>query len=236
MDEYGIDSQDPRLAARSVAMSRLDKLLGAGVIANTEFAMKGADFGTIMEDAGASGATQMKDEVGTTDPATDANLQRLLSRLQLIDAIAGQVDRHMGNYYVEKDNSGKVISVTGIDLDMSFGTQGFAVDQKLKFDWYPGLSKYVDEELAIRILNIKAADLRAIWTGLLTEPEIVAAVGRWEHLKQELARLKSAKKLLKPNQWNAKTAREMNEEQKSYVAHIMNARGGSRDPKFAPEE
>jgi hypothetical protein len=235
MEEYGIDTQNPRLAARSVAMSRLDKLLGAGVIANTEFAVRNGEFGTIMEDAGASGAKQMKTETDTTDPATDANLQRLLSRLQLIDAIAGQVDRHMGNYYVEKDNSGKVVAVTGIDLDMSFGTQGFAIDQKLKFDWYPGLSKYVDEDLAVRILNVKADDLRAIWTGLLTDNEIEAAIGRWEALKRELAKLKSAKKLLKPNQWNAKTAREMNAEQKSYVAHIMNAKGGSTDPKFAPE-
>jgi hypothetical protein len=160
----------------------------------------------------------------------------MLSRLQLIDAIAGQVDRHMGNYYVEKDNSGKVVSVTGIDLDMSFGTQGFDIDKKLKYDWYPGLSKYVDEELAVRIINVKESDLRAIWTGLLSDPEIDAAVNRWEALKSQLAKLKSAKKLLKPNQWNAKTAKAMNEEQKSYVAHIMNARGGSSDPKFAPDE
>jgi len=228
MEEYGIDQADPRLAARSVAMSRLDALLGAGVIARTEFAVKNTEFGTVMETAKGQ---KMVDSVETMDMA-DPNLQRLMSRLQLIDAIAGQVDRHQGNYFVNKDNSGKVTGVTGIDLDMAYGTSGFDVNTPLRCDWYPGTSMLVDKDLAERILQVTEPDLRSIWEGLLSEAEIAAALQRWEALKAHLAGLKSKGKLLAPSEWNAQTAQKLDAEKRSYLAAAMRGKRGedSRNP------
>ena len=51
---------------------------------------------------------------------TDPVLQRRLSRLQLLDTLAMQVDRHGGDCCIQFDENGKVIGAKGIDNDMAF--------------------------------------------------------------------------------------------------------------------
>jgi hypothetical protein len=233
----GIDYRDPRLAERNLAMYRLDQLLQAGVIAKAELAVKEGQFGSLMKkaegkdiykwgDKGKVVATEAdkkpgEDKMSLEDPA----LLRMLSRLQLIDAIAGQTDRHLGNYFIEKDPNGKVIAVTGIDNDNAFGKN---LTNLNRYDKFPGLSKYVDERLAATIIALDPADLRHALFGLLLPDEIDQTVRRFNALKVYLTDLRDRGKLLKPNDWeDARKARKILGEKdgsntpKSYASNLM---------------
>ncbi|TDF92368.1 hypothetical protein [Paenibacillus piri] len=238
-EDFGIDMQDARLAKRNVAMSRLDQMLGAGVIAKAELAVYQSPDGqsvqgSFMEKAkgGEAGKMGKSGKIakggqggGGKVDVDDANLQRCLSRLQLIDTLAMQADRHQGNYFINYDQSGNVLGVTGIDNDMSFGTRT-AVD-KMRQE-YPGLSKFVDQELAERILALKPEDLELAMLDLLSPGEIKALLTRLEKLQAHLMKLKSDNKLLTPAQWDQATAKGMlkeyqpEEEGGSYYGKLKN--------------
>jgi hypothetical protein len=205
----------------------------------TVLASRGGNQGMVMAEAVGKQMTDIVADANKPVPTdraepADPNLQRLLSRLQLVDAIAGQVDRHQGNYFVRRDGNGKVIGVTGIDLDFSFGIeQGsepddgvpFQVDKALR-DPYPGMSLIVDAELAERILVVKETDLHAIWDGLLHPTEVAAAINRWQALCGYLAALKADKKLIPRDGWGRGTFKKLKKEQASYTAHVANTAEG----------
>ena len=50
---------------------------------------------------------------------------RELTKLQLLDQLTGQGDRHRGNYFVDIQGSGNkvTVKVTGIDNDLCFGSK-----------------------------------------------------------------------------------------------------------------
>jgi hypothetical protein len=223
----GIDHLNARLAERNVAMSRLDQLLGAGVIAHTEFALrkkgggdpkkgsfmvkaKGKGIGKYLNsDQVVKGAPQKEGKSAKTIRMDDPTLQRCLSRLQLLDTLAMQVDRNKGNYFIKRDKEGNVLSVTGIDNDMAFGTR---TDIYSNVEQYPGVSQYVDKELAERIIALKDNELTAVMEDLLTTEEIDSLLTRLHalqaHLQQEQTRL------LAPDEWNEATAKGMLDEEK----------------------
>jgi len=216
MGNYGVGG-DLKLANRSVAMSRIDKLLNAGVIAKTERAVKGDKSGTFQ--AAAKGTAAMVALTTHPEANDDPNLARLLSRLHLIDLLCGQVDRHAGNYFIQIEN-GKVVGITGIDLDMAFmpkqdtgnkaaidikegshlNLKGAATDQQM--DHLPGLAEFVDADLAERIMELDPEDLRAVLASLLDEQSVEGALSRLAQLKEALAVMEQEGKLLKPGQWD----------------------------------
>lgn len=220
---YGINTGAPGFAKRNVAAYRIDQLFGAGVIPKTELAMMGSKQGSLMAaakgetlgkvaseqrlfyDIGAkrtalmSGAPQGQVSVHADNPG----LQMWLSRLSLIDAIIGQLDRHWGNMFITTDTFGNVTGVTGIDNDLAFPTTNFVVTQNTKE--YKGLPDYADKELAERILATSDNDVKAVVSDLLSSQEIAALVQRFDDVKQHLQNLKAQGDLLDPNQWTALT-------------------------------
>lgn len=204
----GIRQADPNYGARSVAMYRIDQLLGAGVTARAEFAVHqdGAGksvLGTVLEKAkGVSGgdlksgmdvaqaASLGPDAVSMDDPA----FQRGLNKLQLLDVVCGQLDRHPGNYYIEADGKGGAKSVTGIDLDMAFGADMNVHDDIAAEDAfnYKGIPDLIDAEMGTRILQLKASDIRAALTGLLNKPEIDATVNRFLSVQRKVQEVSDA--------------------------------------------
>ncbi|MBB3042310.1 DUF4157 domain-containing protein, partial [Nocardioides soli] len=176
--EVGIRQVDPNYGARSIALYRLDQLFNAGVTARAEFAVhKNGDgksvLGTVLESSKGTKAVDVKYHVAgdEKDPGSvdlyDPVLQRGLNKLQLLDAICGQLDRHMGNYFVQDDGKGNVTGVTGIDLDMAFGSKMTSVDYKGAQN-YKGLPEYIDKEMGQKILQITPADnpRRPDWAAL----------------------------------------------------------------------
>lgn len=200
----GIAQHDPNYGARTVAMYRLDQLLKAGVTARAEFAVHkdGAGksvLGTVLESA--KGKSGLKTEfamdsehakrigpgaVAMDDPV----LLRGLNKLQILDAIAGQLDRHIGNYYINTDAKGSVTGITGIDLDMAFGSEMTSPDHQSSSAAhnYRGLPKAIDAEMGAAILTINDTDIRDALAGLLSTAEIDATVQRFlavQHAVQE---------------------------------------------------
>jgi len=94
---------------------------------------------------------------------------------------------------------------------MSFGkVKGIAKGRQE----FPGLSRFVDKELAERIIALRDEDLVAVMEDLLSPEEIDALLTRLhslqDHLKQDKTRL------LTPDQWNEATAKGMLDEHKSH--------------------
>jgi hypothetical protein len=152
----------------------------------------------------------------------DPKLMQMLSRLQLIDLLAFQVDRNRGNYFIQTDNNGNVIGVTGIDNDYALGT---STKIEGKNQELPGMSRYVDEELAINILNLDPELLRMVMMDLLTEAEIAALLERLQKLQAFLKPLRDQGQLLKPNQWTPAIAKGLLEERKDKYSGTQNYYG-----------
>ena len=139
---------DIRKSSRDVAVSRVDRLLGSGVIADASHVHITVDGGP--ETIGTRMALGRGKEVydysernffgritktnigfyGNTAPEGEENTYINLSApasmekvywLQVVDIICGSADRHIGNFFVETDRHGTITSITGIDNDMAFG-------------------------------------------------------------------------------------------------------------------
>lgn len=242
----GIDPKKANTANRDVAMSRLDQLLGTDMIVKAQLAIErdGMDIreGVFMEKAKGTQFSSLgggevdvvgverevwktggyvNEPVGKPKEAkgknamyiNDPNFMRQLSRLQLLDTLAMQIDRNTSNFFVVLDNSGNVVSLSGIDNDMAFGT-GVTIDERIQE--YPGLSRYVDRELAEKIINLDPGLLRLALMDLLSPEELDAIVKRLELLKVHLKELQSKKLLLEPDQWNEAVAKELLVEKSNY--------------------
>jgi hypothetical protein len=193
---YGIDPKNPNYTRKATATSRLDRLLGPGVAAHTSMAVKkiggksvfgsfqktasGEEFGKI-QDKLVLDDTTAPDEFSTADPT----FQRQMSNLNILDALTGQIDRHGGNFYVNRNGAGGVRSITAIDHDLSFPTKKFDVRQKARE--YYGLPQHVDRQTAEMVMAIEGQELRGLLQDLLNEEEIKCTIERLEAIKLALA-------------------------------------------------
>ena len=178
-NEYWIAGQDlglkqtDSLANREVAMSYLDRLLGAGVIVRTEKALEkdgiNTKEGVIMDRATGTKMGEYLEANGRAGISENVVMQDL-SKLQLLDILALQIDRHTANYMVQTDLNGNITGLMGFDHDMSFGRKGSLVRGSTKE--IPGMAKYVDRELAQNIVNLDPAMLSWVLEGLI-EPELL---------------------------------------------------------------
>jgi len=89
-----------------------------------------------------------------------------------------------------------------VDPEMGsvFGADKSKGAKSARVDHFPGFSKYVDKELADRILKLKPNDLRAILIDLLHPSLIEAAVKRLVALQNQLKR--ESTHLLTASQWD----------------------------------
>ncbi len=211
LDNGGEQLNDaPNLIARQVISSRIDQALGLNVLAGEVFS-KSWDGQTIGITAKADGNEMMKkaksgDRYRKFD-LTDANIQRGLSDLQIMDAITGQLDRHMGNIMIDPQ-SGKV---TGIDNDMAFSIEGpnITVNNTLRDqfeDTGDGLiykQTQVHEDTANAILSMTPDDFRKVLEGAPADPEhidqkgIQHAMTRFVAVQNQVKKLKQEGKLIK---------------------------------------
>jgi hypothetical protein len=117
----GIPEMYPAEHMRTLAMYELDKALGSDVLPPVFLAKHGGKIGTVM--AKVMGKAGGKSGKALKQP----DVQRSLSKLYLLDIIAGQVDRHSGNYILEV-KGGVIKGVRGIDLDLAFGEKYTGAD------------------------------------------------------------------------------------------------------------
>jgi hypothetical protein len=163
-------------------MYKLDQLLNAGVIPATDFAVVGGAFGTVMDKV--KGKSGNKHEASENDEV----FKRTLSRLQLLDVLAGQVDRHGENYMVEQDDKGQTTGVKGIDNDMAFGAEHTDVTDTSLMGKSTPLSHipHFDPAFVQVIMQVEPDTVKQALDGLLKEDEINATLDRLAGLKQYL--------------------------------------------------
>lgn len=199
-------------AARSIAVSRLAKLLGLrDLIPNTEYALlnirgKTIMFGTAMDEAAGICMETMsvEDRNNVSSPA----LQRALNNLNLLDVICFEKDHRPGNYNVVINN-GKATNVVAFDNDSpnSFGIGGIC------FETYLGCSPmfvnnslnrpFVDKSIVDNILNVDIKDLCEEVSDFLNIVQIYALKYRVKKIKKILKQIPEEKLL--NNEWNEKT-------------------------------
>jgi hypothetical protein len=224
---------------RSVASSRLDEKLsgdsGERLVAHTEFATHTRNglhgqsktlMGTSQKKAeGKTGAQvslsgqlhQGESQRGGVD-LTDPTLQRMLSNLQVLDAICGQLDRHTGNFLIDSDVEGRVKSVTGIDLDVSFTNDHKDIYAEQTVGHFKGLPVAIDKDFAKRVLSLTADDLTEILSPLLAGPEVEGARQRLRQVQDALRERQENNTLVE--EWGKETAKSMLGDTDNYLASM----------------
>jgi len=129
--------------------------------------------------------------------------QRSMWNMQLLDSLTGQVDRHFGNMFFDKD-SGRV---TGIDNDLAFGLQTGQEERTGKQSNF--LPELVDKETGEMVLSMTDEDFVETISakkgdyGKLTEDELEAAKNRFRAVKDHVRNLKENGLLV--DEWNDQT-------------------------------
>jgi Domain of unknown function (DUF4157) len=238
VEDSGIPQDKPKFTERNIAMYKLDKLLNAGVIPPTFRAKNGETAGLVMQEVVGKQLKWTLDPYGEVIKGredvhailTSGVARKALSRLYLLDVIAGQVDRHYGNVIIEleKDESGKekAVGVKGIDNDQSFGGNYTNIEYGDK--QYPkynptcgrlavaGLRaqelEEIDMDFALSIMNLvsKENEVRTTLKGLITLDEIDATVSRLKSLADFLGDLfkGGSNKLKTAGDWEDKAVKK----------------------------
>lgn len=150
---------------------------------------------------------------------TTPALRRDLVKLQLLDALCAQADRHPGNYIVHFGPGGYQ-GLQTIDNDLSFGPKVVDPNELLKKGAVAeafGSKKYgnpatygvllptvVDTDMAAAINGTSEADLRGRLDGVLPPDEIDAAVARLAFIKTHLA--SPLVTIIAPGEWGGAVA------------------------------
>ena len=217
----GINPYDPQFAMRNLATSRLADELGFDVIAGTQLGyhavplpsvpgrppqMTAPQLGLVMDRA----PGRLGESFFTADPdvfeAPEARKE--LTKLQLLDALTAQGDRHAQNYFIQRRPNGG-IKVTGIDNDVCFGERIHHPAQVRQAYKDVGRVVYhscnlppvVDTEMAAAIERLTPQRLGELIGDKLTQPELQAAADRLAAIQQHIAGLRRDGAVIAPNDW-----------------------------------
>jgi hypothetical protein len=232
----GIPRDDPQIAMRNLATLSYAGRLGLDVIPDTRLGVlspgqEGAKLGLVMERASGNAAA-------STTPSVfkRGDVVREVTKLQLLDHLTGQGDRHCGNYFIDvgSDHSAKV---RGIDNDQAFGAKltspdGIKYVKDTAHIGYRGTSlpPVVDCEMASAIHRLSRGDIRRMLGDKLSEPEVKAALARHQGVTQHLAELSDQGRIISPSQWGHPAVQKLLTVENSYAARdrqyalIMQAR------------
>lgn len=113
-----------------------------------------------------------------------------LNRLQWLDILTGQIDRHAGNYFVSHDSDGAP-HVHAIDNDLAFGAKFHTVEELTSSQHVCKLPELVDLATCEALERLRPEQLPALLGGLLSEAEIQATAERLGDIHVQLAKLRS---------------------------------------------
>lgn len=217
-EKTGVDKYNPQTAMRNLATLSVAKELGFAVVPETRLAEHGGKLGLLMDEA--------KGDLGyQTDKALfkDPQVRQQLTRLQLLDALVGQGDRHSKNYFIHKSETGQV-TVTGIDNDQCFGDRlhdpnGIAYGQSDDKKGFRGvtLPPVIDRDTAQAIRNLTPQKLGELLGGKLRPSELTSARERLEGIKQHLNTLEGTGKFINADQWGSDEVSDLLTQENSYV-------------------
>lgn len=242
---------DRLLTLRNIAFYRLAKLLGVPdlTVKSKRCFLIGRDkvlIGCCMRNArgielkslGIPKGTKLYDCVQLSNKA-----QLDLVRLQMLDSIAGQVDRHVNNYLVQvskQDDSKYLIdSVRAIDNDFSFGLFSYAklpdnVRHKIVLPRLTDksgrlLTGLLDATLSRRLLKINNIWLDYLFGDVLCEDEIESLKTRIDEMRKVIKEEKSSGKIVNEKILGDSTIELLlNDKSKNYVKRLLEYKVGNR--------
>jgi len=141
---------------------------------------------------------------GETLDMSDANLQREMNELFLLDTLTGHMDRHEGNYLLDKREDGS-LGVKAIDNDLTFGEDLSYFGQHTGH--YGGLPQkmQIDAKMAANIEGMKKETLETALGHLLRKEEIDALWQKFQMLNAYIGDMR--KQNLVVDKWDESTAR-----------------------------
>jgi hypothetical protein len=222
---------------RNIATGTYAKALGFDVIPDTRVALLktpsdeaglgSPELGLVMQRAtGKTAADSPQSTLARPDVA------REVTKLQLLDHLTGQGDRHRNNYFVNVEPNGRA-KVTGIDNDQCFGEklthpEGIRFTGS-RFCGFRGtlLPPVVDFEMAIAINGLAPADLEAMLGDKLSRGEVRAANERLAGVKRHIVELERRGLVIHPHQWQDPRVQGRLTSDNSYVARDFHAAFGN---------
>jgi hypothetical protein len=228
--DAGIAADHQDWAMRNLATVNVDRFLWgeAGVIPRTHLALRGNEFGCIMQRAGGispvvtgsrtitvgdEAANALSADAGLLDDFAQSKgfsgvaisgravtlknqeianeidfgnslVRRELTRLQWLDALTGQCDRNLCNYFVQVGSEGADVRVWGIDNDIAFGTTVTRPDGSL-IGFAARLPRVIDRVTYTRLFELTPEVLAGLCPGR-SAAEIAAAQSRLAAIKAHL--------------------------------------------------
>lgn len=239
----GIDRNDPQIAMRNLATGDVARQLGFNVVVKTQLglcrpppaegqpatAARPLQLGMVM--ALAQGVCGKDAKIYTFG---EPGVQRELTKLQLLDHLVGQGDRHGGNYFIHSDGNGQVV-VAGIDNDQCFGKlltdpngirnktgdDGFVKSKGWSTDGFRGTNMplVIDTEMAAALRSLTPDALGKLLGSKLKPAEVAATQTRLTAMLAHVAQLEAAGGVIDPSRWGTDEINEivLRDEQSSYV-------------------
>ena len=149
----------------------------------------------------------------------DPQLQKELTKLQLMDALIGNRDRHLNNYFVDFDPETEQVTVTGVDNDDAFNSDITKPSQFSSHNTRVGLPPVVDREMLDAITGIDETEYRNS-LGRLSNREANAAVSRLRNIKSHLQTLERTGRVIEPGDpvgWGSPQVTSLLTSKNSYV-------------------
>ena len=219
----GIPKDDPQVAMRNLATLDYAQKLGIDVIPDTHLAvfstgLEGKKLGLLMERAGGTQAAHADPKVFSR-----ADVCAEVTKLQLLDHLTGQGDRHANNYFIDATSSRPAV-VTGIDNDQCFGAKltrpgSIRYSENSAHKGFRGtaLPPVVERELATKIAALTPGEIRETLEGKLSNSEVQAAIARHQGVKQHLAELSEQGLLISASNWDAGFVQKLLTPKNSYL-------------------
>lgn len=224
----GIPESDPQTAMRNLATVAYAAKLGLDVIVDTQMALidtwqdpsvSNLSLGLVMERARGKPALYTDAQtLGRADVCAE------VTKLQLLDHLTGQTDRHHENYFIDIGRDGQA-KVTGIDNDQCFGHKltdpagirpGAHGTAQARFRGV-GLPPVVDTGMERSIHALTESDIRSMLGDKLNEAEISAAIQRHQHVTAHIAQLRKDGRVIEPDQWGEPGVKKLLTEHNSYI-------------------
>lgn len=225
MKQYGdiLGADDnTSIPGRNVAMSKVANLFGMPDILAQSIPMEVENNGEItkgvfMENAkGSSKRSLMPEDVEKTTEASNDTPSFIndIAKLQILDYICGNCDRHANNaFYIFNEDKTKIIGLQGIDNDFSFGNNMRDPDKRGQSPYEIILDniKIIPKDLADTLMQLNGEALKAALMGTgITEKEMDSAVVRMNNIKDYISKEKI--RVLSPEEMQKQSLKELAKE------------------------